>query len=216
MILETLYPSHVVSERRSRKGLGIYPPGSKSKALRIGVHLIFLYFIRISLSIPKTFFHPESKSKALRLEVHLVLLYFIGMTISTPKTFFFILVVEGNPLSFWFFESLDNNMVYSFGIYVYICQIYLCKLIFLALDGGWWCPSFWFAKPLHKNMVDTLGIDGFVFGDNDGQSFSSNLKVFFHNMGCLNKLVLIPFKLGGNYTKAFLGSRCAALFFSLL
>ena len=27
----------------------IYPPGSKSEALRLGVHLILLYFIRISL-----------------------------------------------------------------------------------------------------------------------------------------------------------------------
>ena len=62
-------------------------------------------------------------------------------------------------------------------------------------------------------MVDTLGIDGFVFGDNDGQSFSSNLKVFFHNMGCLNKLVLIPFMLGGNYTKAFLGPGALRCFF---
>ena len=33
-----------------------YPPGSKCEALRVGVHLILLYFIRISLLTPETFF----------------------------------------------------------------------------------------------------------------------------------------------------------------
>ena len=33
-----------------------YPPGSKSEALRLGVHLILLYFIRISLLSAETFF----------------------------------------------------------------------------------------------------------------------------------------------------------------
>ena len=33
----------------------VYPPGSKSKALRLGVHLILLYVIRISHS-PEEFF----------------------------------------------------------------------------------------------------------------------------------------------------------------
>ena len=32
-----------------------YPPGSKCEALRLGVHLILLYFIRISLLYPKIF-----------------------------------------------------------------------------------------------------------------------------------------------------------------
>ena len=35
----------------------IYPPGSKCEALRIGVHVSLLYFIRFSLSTPKTFFY---------------------------------------------------------------------------------------------------------------------------------------------------------------
>ena len=34
----------------------IYPPGSECEALRLGVHLILLYFIRISPLYPKTFF----------------------------------------------------------------------------------------------------------------------------------------------------------------
>ena len=33
-----------------------YPPGSKSVALQLGVHLILLYFIRISLLSAETFF----------------------------------------------------------------------------------------------------------------------------------------------------------------
>ena len=33
-----------------------FPPGSKSVALQLGVHLILLYFIRISLLSAETFF----------------------------------------------------------------------------------------------------------------------------------------------------------------
>ena len=36
--------------------LQFYPPGSKSEALQLGVHLILLYFIRISLLSAETFF----------------------------------------------------------------------------------------------------------------------------------------------------------------
>ena len=35
----------------------MYPPGSKCKALRLGVHLILLSFIRISLLTPKIIFY---------------------------------------------------------------------------------------------------------------------------------------------------------------
>ena len=76
-----------------------YPPGSKSEALQLGVHLILLYFIRISLLLRRlflflwwvvdgitlfgcsklllTYYPPGSKSEALQLGVHLILLYFI-------------------------------------------------------------------------------------------------------------------------------------------
>ena len=36
---------------------GIYPPGSKCEALQLGVHLILLYFIRMSLFIAETFLY---------------------------------------------------------------------------------------------------------------------------------------------------------------
>ena len=49
-------------------------------------------------------------------------------------------------------------MVYTIGIDIYICHVYLCKLFFLAVDGGWWCPTFWFVKSLHNNLVYALGI----------------------------------------------------------
>ena len=65
----------------------IYPPGSKSVALQLGVHLILLYFIRISLLC--------------------------------AETFFFILMVGGGwwmGPTFWFFKSLDINMVYTLGV----------------------------------------------------------------------------------------------------
>ena len=35
----------------------LYPPGSKSEDLRLGVHLILLYFITFSLLYPMTFFY---------------------------------------------------------------------------------------------------------------------------------------------------------------
>ena len=62
-----------------------YPPGSKSEALQLAVHLILLYFIRISF-LMETFF------------------YFGG----------------GWGPTFWFFKSLDIDVVYTLGVYVYI------------------------------------------------------------------------------------------------
>ena len=70
-------------------GSSIYPPGSKSEALQLGVQLNFLIFYQ-----------------------DLTLEY---------EDFFFILVVGGWwSATFGFFKSLDNNMVYTLGIYVYI------------------------------------------------------------------------------------------------
>ena len=65
----------------------IYPPGSKCEALRLGVHLILLYFIRISFWV-RRYFPPGSKCGALQLGVHLILLYFIRISLLTPETFF--------------------------------------------------------------------------------------------------------------------------------
>ena len=69
-----------------------YPPGSKSVALQLGVHLILLYFIRISLLSAETFF------------------LFGGWW----------MVGGWWMTTFWFFKSLDINMVYTLGVYVYI------------------------------------------------------------------------------------------------
>ena len=68
-------------------------PGNKCEALRLGVHLILLYFIRISLSTPKTFFVISLGGGGW------------GVAVS----------------NFLFFKSLDNNMVYSLGIGIYRC-----------------------------------------------------------------------------------------------
>ena len=78
----------------------VYPPGIKSEALRLEVHLILFYF------------PPASESETLRLRVHLILFYFIGCH-SPPRRFLFYLVGGGMWATFWFFKSLDNNMVYS-------------------------------------------------------------------------------------------------------
>ena len=69
--------------------LFIFPPGSKCEALRLGVHLILLYLIRISLLITATF-PPESKSVALELGIHLILLYFIRISVLSAETFFYL------------------------------------------------------------------------------------------------------------------------------
>ena len=45
----------VFFEATKRATMNDFPHGSKSEAVRLGVHLIFLYFIRISLSS----LHPE-------------------------------------------------------------------------------------------------------------------------------------------------------------
>ena len=40
---------------------------------------------------------------------------------------------SGWVATFWFFKSLDINMVYTSGIYVYIYKIYLCTNFFIKL-----------------------------------------------------------------------------------
>ena len=100
-----------------------YPPGSKSVALQLGVHLILLYFIRISLLSAETFFPPGSKSVALQLGVHLIRLYFIRISLLITGTFFlfwWLVVGVGWWPTFWFFKSLDINVVHTLGVYVYI------------------------------------------------------------------------------------------------
>jgi len=42
---------------------GFYPPGSKSVALQLGVHLILLYFIRISLLSAETFLNVITRER---------------------------------------------------------------------------------------------------------------------------------------------------------
>ena len=54
-----------------------YPPGSKSEALRLGVHLILLYFIRISLLYPKTFFYLEGGRRTFLSLNLLIIIWFI-------------------------------------------------------------------------------------------------------------------------------------------
>ena len=67
----------------------IYPPGSKSEALQLGVNLILLYFIRIFLLITEIFF-----------------------------LFWWSLMDGGWGATVWFFKSLDNNMLYILVIYL--------------------------------------------------------------------------------------------------
>ena len=72
--------------------LKFYPPGSKSVALQLGVHLILLYFIRIWSWVRRLFFYFDGGW------------WMGGRWITT----------------FWFFKSLDITKVYSLGVYVYI------------------------------------------------------------------------------------------------
>ena len=67
-----------------------YPPGSKSVALQLGVHLILLYFIKIGILSAETFF------------------------------LFWWVVGGGWMPTFWFFKSFHIDMVYTLGVSVYI------------------------------------------------------------------------------------------------
>ena len=53
-------------------------------------------------------------SEAFPLEFHLILLYFIRISLPTPKIF--ILFGWGVTDFFFYFKSLDNNMVYTLDI----------------------------------------------------------------------------------------------------
>jgi len=79
-----------------------YPPGSKSEALRLAVHLIVLYFIRIS-------FFPRR------------ILFYFGVDVGVDVD------VDVDGGLFFFFKSFDNNMVYSLDIDIYLCKRYLCR-----------------------------------------------------------------------------------------
>ena len=82
-----------------------YPLGRKCEAFLLGVQLILLYFIRISLLYPKTFFY-------------------LGVDVGVGVD------VDGG-LFFFVFKSLENNMVYSLAIGIYICKRNLCRTKFL-------------------------------------------------------------------------------------
>ena len=97
-----------------------------TKCFRISLGIInYHYYLK--------YFPPGSKSEALRLGVHLILLYFIRISLSTPKTFFYLVVGLGWAVggggcpTFLFFKSLDNNMVYSLGIYVFVYERNPCR-----------------------------------------------------------------------------------------
>ena len=82
----------------------IYPSGSKCEAVRLGVHLILLYFIRI-------------------LVVGTEIIFLFGCWCGCWcwcgwRTFFV-------------FKSLNNNMVYSLGIYILISKRISCRTKFL-------------------------------------------------------------------------------------
>ena len=78
------------------------------------------------------------------LGVHLILSYFIWISLLTLKTFvlFGWWVVGGGWRTFFIFKSLDNNMVYSLGIDVFLCNRKLCRtkvlwvLNFGEVEGG--------------------------------------------------------------------------------
>ena len=48
---------------------------------------------------------------------HLILLYFIRIPLLSAETFY---LFSGWGPTFWFFKSLEYNMVYSLGIYIYL------------------------------------------------------------------------------------------------
>ena len=84
-----------------------YPPGSKCEALRLGVHLILLYFIRI-------------------------------LVVGTEIIFLFCWCWGGCWWrTFFVFKSLNNKMVYTSVIDVYVCKRNRCTTKVL------WVLKFW-------------------------------------------------------------------------
>ena len=74
-----------------------YPPWGKCEALRLGVHLILLYFIRI-----------------LVVGTEIIFLFWCGCGCGCGWQTFFV------------FKSLNKNMVYISGINVYVCKRNRC------------------------------------------------------------------------------------------
>ena len=79
----------------------IYPPGSKCKALRLGVHLILLYFISILFCVRRLFF------------------YFVDVGVDVGDGGLFLSL------------NLNKNMVYSLCLDVYVCKRNRCTTKFL-------------------------------------------------------------------------------------
>ena len=82
-----------------------------------------------------------SKCEALRLRVHLILLYIIRiLVVGTEIIFLFCGCGCGCGCgwrTFFVFKSLDNNMVYTFDIDVYVCKRNRCTTKVL------WVLKFW-------------------------------------------------------------------------
>ena len=85
-----------------------YPPKWAAKAVPKVVQLLLLMF---------SIWEPNKRS-VFPTGVHLILLYFIRISLLTPKIIVLLWCGCGcGWRTFFVFKSLDNNMVYSLGIY---------------------------------------------------------------------------------------------------
>ena len=123
-----------LQDSRSLSGKKVHGHFLNSRALFFIIHGRFFFFTgTFTKMFTGTFLRftgektlPGSKSEALQLGVHLIFLYFIRIWILSAETFFF----DGGwwmvggwwwvGTTFWFFKSLDINVVYTLGVYVYI------------------------------------------------------------------------------------------------
>ena len=86
------------------------------------VEKFLLYFITISLSTSKTFVSPGKKVLSVFARVSFDSLFFFTISFLTPKTIFFLWWMGGGGWcpTFWFLKYLDDNMVFTLDIDVYV------------------------------------------------------------------------------------------------
>ena len=80
------------------------------------------------------YFPPGSKSVALQLGVHLILLYFIRIWSWVRRLFFYF---GGWQTTFWFFKSLDINLVYTYMYIFSYSHNFRTILVGLILSSSW-------------------------------------------------------------------------------
>ena len=125
---------------------------NKWEVLRPGVNLILLYLYQDITLDPEDCSPHRSKCEALALGVHLVFLCFIRISLLDPEDFCFIRIRdEGWWYTFWIFNYLYNNMVYTSDIGVIYTYKYFVQNKYLG------CLCFIFIFKSYPTLLKITG-----------------------------------------------------------